>query len=88
MTQIQQKAEASLPEFAGDESSSLHQHDHSSTAHRLEPGDTTGPRLLITLAINLLIPAAQIIGGIYAQSMALISDDVHNFSDFTAILVA
>jgi cobalt-zinc-cadmium efflux system protein len=45
-------------------------------------------RLLITLVINLLIPAAQIVGGIYAHSMALISDAVHNFSDFTALLIA
>lgn len=50
--------------------------------------DATGPRLLITLAINFLIPAAQITGGVYANSVALISDAVHNFSDFTAILIA
>jgi cation diffusion facilitator family transporter len=50
--------------------------------------DTTGPRLLVTLAINLIIPTAQIIGGIHARSMALISDAVHNFSDFTALLIA
>jgi cation diffusion facilitator family transporter len=77
-----------VPECTGEESSSPHQHDHSSTAHRLDTGDTTGPRLLITLAINLLIPAAQVVGGIYGNSMALISDAVHNFSDFTALLIA
>ena len=54
----------------------------------VDGGETSGARLLITLAINLLIPAAQIIGGIYANSMALISDAVHNFSDSTAILIA
>lgn len=42
----------------------------------------------MTLVMNLFIPLAQIIGGIQAQSMALISDAVHNFSDFTAILIA
>ncbi len=47
-----------------------------------------GPRLLITLVLNLLIPAAQVVGGIYANSMALVSDAVHNFSDFTALLIA
>lgn len=50
--------------------------------------DSTGTRLLLTLAINLLIPAAQVVGGIYANSMALLSDAVHNFSDFAAILIA
>ncbi|MFZ2448704.1 MAG: cation diffusion facilitator family transporter [Syntrophobacteraceae bacterium] len=49
---------------------------------------TSGSRLLITLALNLLIPAAQVIGGIRAHSMALISDAAHNFSDFTAVLIA
>lgn len=68
--------------------SSPDRHDHSTHGHNLDGGDTTGARLLITLVINLLIPAAQVVGGIYAQSMALISDAVHNFSDFAAILIA
>jgi cation diffusion facilitator family transporter len=88
MTLIQEKAEAGLPGFAGEESSSPHQHDHSSAVHTFDGEDSTGPRLLITLVINLLIPAAQVAGGVYANSMALISDAVHNFSDFTAILIA
>ena len=52
------------------------------------PQDTSGSRLLITLALNLIIPVAQVIGGVYAHSMALISDATHNFSDFAAILIA
>jgi cation diffusion facilitator family transporter len=43
---------------------------------------------LITLALNFIIPVVQIIGGIAAHSMALISDATHNFSDFTAILIS
>ena len=50
--------------------------------------DTSGSRLLFTLALNLIIPVAQVIGGVYAHSMALISDATHNFSDFVAILLA
>lgn len=50
--------------------------------------NSTGVRLLITLALNLVIPAVQIVGGIFANSMALISDAIHNFSDFTAILIS
>ncbi|MFH2046952.1 MAG: cation diffusion facilitator family transporter [Pseudomonadota bacterium] len=56
------------------------EHDH-------ELADTTDKRLLITILINFLIPAAQICGGIYSGSMALISDAVHNFSDFTALII-
>jgi len=86
--QLQEKAEAALPESNGGEVFSPHEHDHSGNSHTFDQGDTTGPRLLITLGINLLIPAAQVVGGIYAHSMALISDAVHNFSDFTALLIA
>ncbi len=50
--------------------------------------DISSARLLFTLALNLIIPIAQIIGGVYAHSMALVSDAAHNFSDFVAILIA
>lgn len=50
--------------------------------------DTSGARLLATLALNLLIPLAQVIGGLLANSVALISDAVHNFSDFMAVLIS
>ena len=65
-----------------------HAHEREGHHHAVSVADTGGSRLLVTLALNLLIPVAQIIGGIYAQSMALISDATHNFSDFTAILIA
>lgn len=88
MEQTKEKEGADLPECIGEESLSPHHHDHTGAPHVVDVRDTTGPRLLITLAINLLIPAAQVVGGIYAHSMALISDAVHNFSDSTAILIA
>lgn len=50
--------------------------------------ETSGVRLLVTLGLNLIIPSAQIIGGIRAHSIALISDAAHNFSDFAAVLIA
>jgi len=84
----QSKKNNELPECANAGNSSPDHHDHSTHGHTLHGGDTSGARLLITLAINLLIPAAQIVGGLYAHSMALISDAVHNFSDFTALLIA
>lgn len=58
---------------------SHHHHHH----HR-----STGIRLLITLVLNLIIPAAQLIGGLMANSVALISDAIHNFSDSTGVLIA
>jgi len=59
-------------------------HHHNNTGIE----DIVGARLLITLLLNLVIPVAQVIGGIYANSMALLSDAAHNFSDFTSILIA
>ncbi len=50
--------------------------------------ESFGTRVLISMVINLLIPATQIAGGIMAGSVALISDAVHNLGDFTALLIA
>ncbi len=76
----------------GPESSETVAHVHGSTGacshHHVDMEDTSGSRLLWTLALNLMIPVAQLIGGVYANSMALISDATHNFSDFVAILIA
>ncbi|MCK8601865.1 cation diffusion facilitator family transporter [Desulfoferrobacter suflitae] len=63
-------------------------HSHLAGHCHVDVRDTSGSRLLITLGLNLLIPIAQVIGGLYAHSMALISDAAHNFSDFTAVLIA
>jgi len=59
-----------------------HHHDH------VDVTETSGPRLLLTLALNFIIPVAQVTGGIVSNSMALISDAIHNFSDFTAVLIS
>lgn len=59
-------------------------------SHNHAPGkpDTLGGRLLLAMLINLLIPVAQFAGGLFAGSMALISDAVHNLGDFTALSIA
>ncbi len=62
--------------------------DEHSGHHHVNIEETSGPRLLITLVLNLIIPIIQIVCGIYAHSMALISDATHNFSDFTAVLIS
>lgn len=61
---------------------------HPGGHHHVNTHDSSGTRLLVTLGLNLLIPVVQVIGGIQARSMALISDAAHNFSDFTAVLIA
>lgn len=50
--------------------------------------EISGKRLLITTALNLVITVAEVIGGIISNSLALLSDALHNLSDTMAILIA
>lgn len=43
--------------------------------------------LFFTIALNLLITVAEVIGGIISGSLALISDALHNFMDVVAIII-
>jgi cation diffusion facilitator family transporter len=61
---------------------------HEGKHRHIDSIDNTGFRLLITLMLNFIIPVIQLIGGVYANSMALISDATHNFSDFIAVLIS
>jgi cobalt-zinc-cadmium efflux system protein len=48
---------------------------------------TWGKRLVISMVMNLIIPLVQIAGGIVAGSMALISDALHNLTDFVSLAI-
>ena len=56
-----------------------HKHNHRHTVE--------GKKLLITVFLNLAITLAEFIGGIFSNSLALISDAFHNLSDTVAILI-
>jgi len=58
-------------------------HSHNHSYH-----DATGSRLLFALVLNIFIPVIQVVGGIMANSMALISDASHNFSDSLSLFIA
>ncbi|MCG6533376.1 MAG: cation diffusion facilitator family transporter [Syntrophales bacterium LBB04] len=47
-----------------------------------------GKRLIVTMAMNIVIPAVQITGGVVSGSMALISDALHNLGDLTSLLIS
>ncbi|MGE5458059.1 MAG: cation diffusion facilitator family transporter [Methanococcaceae archaeon] len=47
-----------------------------------------GRNLVITILLNVIITAAQIIGGIFSGSMALLSDAAHNFSDVLSLIIS
>ena len=57
-------------------------------AHSHETNQISRKKLLITIVLNLVITAAQIIGGLISGSLALISDAVHNLSDSVSIILA
>ncbi|RLD22254.1 MAG: cation transporter, partial [Bacteroidetes bacterium] len=42
----------------------------------------------ITILLNVGITVAQVIGGVFSGSMALLSDAAHNFSDVLALLIS
>ena len=64
---------------------SNHHHHHHGSSHS---SDLKGKRLLLVTALNLVITIAQVIGGIISNSLALISDALHNLGDTIAILLA
>ena len=62
-----------------------HHHNHS---HSHDHSDLRGRNLLITIFLNIVITAAQVIGGILSGSLALLSDALHNFSDVLSLIVS
>lgn len=62
-------------------------HGHGGHAH--DHGAALGERALVwAVAINLALTAAQVLGGLAADSVALVADGVHNLSDALALLLA
>ena len=57
--------------------------------HHHHPGADAGDkRVLWAVGVNVLLTAAQIVGGIFAGSLALIADALHNFSDAVSLGIA
>ncbi|WP_298537744.1 cation diffusion facilitator family transporter [uncultured Algibacter sp.] len=56
-----------------------HSHDHS---------DLKGRNLVISILLNILITAAQVVGGLISGSLALLSDALHNFSDVISLIIS
>jgi cobalt-zinc-cadmium efflux system protein len=56
-----------------------HHHDH---------GELSGTRMVVTMLLNFAITLVEIVGGLMAGSLSLISDALHNFSDGIAIIVS
>ena len=58
-----------------------HEHAHMSP-------DTKDKRVAVAIWANGILTLAQIAGGIFAGSLALIADAIHNFSDMASLFIA
>lgn len=63
-------------------------HAHAAHAHVHAAPDTLGAKLLIGVAINVLIFIVQVVGGLLANSLGLLSDAAHNLSDVVSLLLS
>lgn len=59
-------------------------HDHSHHHHK----DMKDRNLLISILLNIVITAAQVVGGLISGSLSLLSDALHNFSDVLSLIVS
>jgi len=64
-----------------------HAHSHREAFGRGEEEVKKG-NLFLTVLLNFLITIAEIIGGVYAHSLSLLSDALHNLSDGLALIVS
>ncbi|WP_243473426.1 cation diffusion facilitator family transporter [Winogradskyella sp. MH6] len=62
-----------------------HSHSHN---HTHDHKDLKGRKLLITILLNIVITAAQVVGGLVSGSLSLLSDALHNFSDVLSLVVS
>lgn len=67
-----------------------HHHDHGHHGHAHVSGGASGgeKRLLLSIVLNLLITAAEVVGGLLSGSLALLSDALHNASDTASLGVS
>ena len=49
---------------------------------------STSTRMILTVMLNLLITAVEVVGGIASGSLSLLSDALHNLSDALAVLLS
>lgn len=60
-------------------------HKHN---HLISIDDNNSWKLVLVIVLNFIITIAEVIGGLISNSLALISDSLHNLSDAAAILLS
>ena len=64
-----------------------HNHEHGH-GHSHNVSNVNGIHLAIVVILNFVITFVQVVGGIYAGSLSLISDALHNFSDAISLIIS
>ena len=64
-----------------------HGHGHGHAHHHL-PADASDALLGATVLLNILLSVAQLVIGVFASSVALIADALHNTADAAALMIA
>lgn len=62
-----------------------HSHSHNHSHHH---ADLKGRNLLISIFLNIIITAAQVVGGLISGSLSLLSDALHNASDVISLVIS
>lgn len=57
-----------------------------STNPRIQKRHVSSRNLVLTILLNIGITVAQLVGGLFSNSLSLISDALHNFSDVLSLL--
>src|SRR5437588_12281593 len=65
-----------------------HHHHHHHHSHHGAASGSHGAAFAIGIALNLAFALAELGVGFFANSLALISDALHNFSDVVGLLLA
>jgi cobalt-zinc-cadmium efflux system protein len=63
-------------------------HNHNGHSHTHTEGENTEKNLLLSALLNLVVTVAEVLGGLYSNSLALLSDALHNLGDTSAIFIA
>lgn len=61
-----------------------HSHSHTHSHHN----EMKDKNLFISILLNIVITAAQVVGGLISGSLSLLSDALHNFSDVLSLVVS
>tara|TARA_R110000868_G_scaffold235273_8_gene489109 strand:+ start:18420 stop:19346 length:927 start_codon:yes stop_codon:yes gene_type:complete len=63
-------------------------HKHSHHHHHPDIDDSSFGKLWISIVLNLVITLAEFVGGLLSNSLALLSDAVHNLNDTISLIIS